>query len=88
MSTISIGTMPDYRAYTRLGIVDSITSESQVRPGERTFRLLIHAGSASASLWLEKEQLQQLAVYIQDAATDSTSKDPGETDSPEETCKG
>lgn len=88
MSTINIELMPDYRAYTRLGIVDSIVSESQGRPGERTFRLLIRAGSASASLWLEKEQLQQLAVYIQDAASDSTNKNPGETDSPEETWKG
>ncbi|MQF70257.1 DUF3090 family protein [SAR202 cluster bacterium AD-804-J14_MRT_500m] len=80
--------MPDYRAYTRLGIVDSVMGESQGRPGERTFRLLIRAGLASASLWLEKEQLQQLATYIQDASSNPSRGDPNETDSPEETWNG
>lgn len=33
-------------------------------PGQRTFRLLVEAERGSASLWMEKEQLFQLALSI------------------------
>ena len=34
-------------------------------PGKRTFRILVDSGSSSAQLWLEKEQLFQLGLAIQ-----------------------
>ena len=80
--------MPDYRAYSRLGTVDSVKSESQGRPGERTFRLLVQAGLASASLWLEKEQLQQIAVYIQEVESNPSSSSAEALESPEATWSG
>ncbi len=42
-----------------------INAEAMGVPGERTFRLVIESGAASASLWLEKEQLSQLAIHIE-----------------------
>jgi len=33
-------------------------------PGHRTFRLLVASGEGTASLWLEKEELQALGVAI------------------------
>ena len=44
---------------TRLG------AEALGEPGERTFRILVDSGTSSAILWVEKEQLLQLAMAIQ-----------------------
>jgi len=58
--------MARYEAKYNLGTITSVSPEAQGQPGKRTFRLLLKAGRASVCLWLEKEQLQQLAVYIQE----------------------
>ena len=50
----------------QFGGVSYIGAEAIGEPGHRSFRLVVKAGMASASLWLEKEQLSQLAVYIQE----------------------
>ncbi|MBM3926300.1 MAG: DUF3090 family protein [SAR202 cluster bacterium] len=66
--------MPKYESKFSLGSVESIRPEAEGSPGKRTFRLAVKSGSASASLWLEKEQLQQVASYIHQVA-ESLSED-------------
>lgn len=41
-----------------------LRAESIGEPGQRTFRILADSGSSSAIIWLEKEQLFQLALAI------------------------
>jgi uncharacterized repeat protein (TIGR03847 family) len=47
------------------GPVDEIDAEAIGEPGHRTFRVLAERGAATASLWLEKEQLQALGMIIE-----------------------
>lgn len=47
------------------GDVDEIDVEAIGEPGHRTFRVLVERGPVTASLWVEKEQLQALAVIIE-----------------------
>lgn len=49
------------------GNVSSILAETFGEPGQRTFRLLMEAGAAQSYVWLEKEQLYQLGIYLQEA---------------------
>jgi uncharacterized repeat protein (TIGR03847 family) len=49
-----------------LGPVLGLEAESVGVPGQRTFRLQAHSARGSARLWLEKEQLQALAVAIEE----------------------
>ena len=58
--------MPPFEANNNFGTVTQISAEALGEPGKRTFRLLVESGAAFAQLWLEKEQLQQLAVYIEE----------------------
>ena len=44
--------------------VTSLRPEALGEPGKRTFRVLVDSGSSSATIWLEKEQLFQLALTI------------------------
>jgi uncharacterized repeat protein (TIGR03847 family) len=44
--------------------VESIRAEAVGDPGQRTFRILVDGDVGSATMWLEKEQLFQLAVAI------------------------
>lgn len=44
--------------------MSSITPEALGEPGKRTFRLLVEDAAGSAMLWMEKEQLFQLAMAI------------------------
>ena len=53
------------QAKYRLGALSKIGVESIGPPGQRTFKLTLQAGAASATLWLEKEQLFQLGTHIQ-----------------------
>ena len=50
-----------------LGAVRSVSAETFGRPGRRTFRLVAEAGRAQSYIWLEKEQLFQLGLYLQQA---------------------
>jgi len=47
-----------------LGRVSSLEAEAIGEPGQRTFRLRVSSGQRTASLWLEKEQLQALALAL------------------------
>ena len=49
-----------------LGAVVSIEALTFGEPGLRTFRVDAHSGSAISSVWMEKEQLLQLGVYLRD----------------------
>ena len=44
--------------------MSSIRPEALGEPGKRTFRLLVEDAAGSAMIWLEKEQLFQLAMAI------------------------
>lgn len=47
-----------------IGELDEIDAEAIGEPGQRAFRLLAESGPITASLWLEKEQLQALGLII------------------------
>jgi len=47
-----------------LGRVDAIKADAIGDPGNRTFRLRAMSSEGSATLWLEKEQLQALGMAI------------------------
>lgn len=52
-----------------LGAISSVEALTFGEPGLRTFRLDIHSGQAYCSIWLEKEQLLQLGVYLNEAVS-------------------
>ncbi|MBM3945382.1 MAG: DUF3090 family protein, partial [SAR202 cluster bacterium] len=41
-----------------------LQAEAMGRPGQRTFRIRVDSGSSSAMIWVEKEQLFQLALAV------------------------
>ncbi len=43
----------------------NVRTEALGEPGKRTFRIMVDSGSSSATIWLEKEQLFQLALAVQ-----------------------
>ena len=45
--------------------VTSIRTEAIGDPGSRTFRILVNSDDSSGTIWLDKEQLLQLAIAIQ-----------------------
>jgi uncharacterized repeat protein (TIGR03847 family) len=47
------------------GDLEEIDAESIGEPGHRTFRILVERGQQTASLWLEKEQLQALGLLLE-----------------------
>jgi len=47
------------------GDLEEIDAESIGEPGHRTFRILVEHGEQTASLWLEKEQLQALGLLLE-----------------------
>ena len=49
-----------------LGAATSIEAVTFGEPGNRTFKLDANSGAASCSIWMEKEQLLQLGVYLRD----------------------
>ena len=54
------------RAQYKFGALSRVEAEAIGVPGQRTFRLVLESGAASATLWLEKEQLSQLALHLQE----------------------
>jgi uncharacterized repeat protein (TIGR03847 family) len=49
-----------------IGPVLGLQAEAIGVPGQRTFRIQAHSSLGAARLWLEKEQLQALAVAIEE----------------------
>lgn len=54
------------------GQVDEIDVEAIGEPGLRTFRVLVERGPDTASLWVEKEQLQALGLILAQQVTQFT----------------
>jgi uncharacterized repeat protein (TIGR03847 family) len=48
----------------QLGLAKHVRPEALGQPGQRTFRLLLATDSQSACLWMEKEQMQALAMAV------------------------
>jgi uncharacterized repeat protein (TIGR03847 family) len=48
-----------------LGLVRGLEAEALGVPGQRTFRLHAHSGRGTVRVWIEKEQLQELAATIE-----------------------
>ena len=68
----------------RFGALERIGAEAIGVPGKRTFRLNLESGAATARLWLEKEQLSQLAIHIHEIITSlSTDVRARSSESPE-----
>jgi uncharacterized repeat protein (TIGR03847 family) len=42
----------------------SVDAEAIGQPGQRTFRLLVKAASRTASIWMEKQQLAGIAIWL------------------------
>jgi len=67
-----------------LGRLASIEPVTFGQPGQRTFRLDLHAGSAFCSVWMEKEQLFQLGVYLKDIVGALSAEDKARESEPSE----
>ena len=67
-----------------LGSLSRVEAVTFGQPGRRTFRLDLHSGSAFCSLWLEKEQLFQLGVYLRDYVAGLSSEEKARESSPQE----
>lgn len=50
--------------WTEFNNVTSLRAEALGEPGQRTFRILVDGGASTAVIWLEKEQLFQLALAM------------------------
>ena len=57
---------------TDLGTVNILGADAVGEPGQRRFRLYAQAGSRSAIMWMEKEQLNTLAVALDRALAQLT----------------
>ena len=71
--------MEEKQVKYQLGTLSRVEPVTLGEPGRRTFRLDLHSGQAFCSLWLEKEQLFQLGVYLRDyvAGLSSEEKEGG-----------
>lgn len=67
-----------------LGRLSGIEPVTFGQPGQRTFRLDLHAGSAFCSVWMEKEQLFQLGVYLKDIVGALSAEDKARESEPRE----
>ena len=67
-----------------LGGLSSIQPVTFGQPGQRTFRLDLNAGPAFCSVWLEKEQLLQLGVYLKELVERLSDDDKGKESFPKE----
>jgi uncharacterized repeat protein (TIGR03847 family) len=62
-----------------MGLVTKIKANAIGVPGQRRFQLLVEAQHGTATIWLEKEQLFQLALAIQELLTSLKEASAGET---------
>ena len=66
-----------------LGLVDAVKAEAIGVPGQRRFRLLLEGPGGSACLWLEKGQLFQLSLAIQQMLARANADQTGLSQPPE-----
>ncbi len=67
-----------------LGTLSKVEAVTFGQPGRRTFRLELQAGPALCHLWLEKEQLLQLGVYLRDYLGGLSTEEKGRSSEPSE----
>ena len=63
--------------------VTNLRAEALGEPGQRTFRVLVDSSNSSAVIWLEKEQLFQLALALNQILTNLSEEADG-PDTPEQ----
>ena len=80
--------MEERQVKYQLGALSRVEPLTFGEPGQRTFRLDLHSGSASCSLWLEKEQLLQLGVYLRDYVAGLSTEEKDRDSSPQEPSWG
>ena len=68
----------------QLGALSSVEPVTFGEPGRRTFKLDLQSGSAVCSIWLEKEQLFQLGVYLRDYVAGLSTEEKERTSEPRE----
>ncbi len=74
-----------------LGSISYIEPRTFGEPGQRTFNLVLEAGAANCTVWLEKEQLFQLGIYLQEVVEAMSPEDKqrqGLTSEPEWSGEG
>ena len=67
-----------------LGSLSLIEAKTFGEPGQRTFHLAIEAGRATGTVWLEKEQLLQLGIYLRDTVESLPEEDESRSSYPRE----
>ncbi len=67
--------MDSSRVRYPLGSLSSIQAKTFGEPGHRTFHLALEAGLANCVVWLEKEQLFQLGIHLQEVVQRLSSED-------------
>ena len=72
---IIIGAMEQHEVKYSLGTLSHIEPRTFGQPGRRTFNLVLEAGAAQCTVWLEKEQLFQLGVYLREAVESLSDED-------------
>ena len=78
--------MPD--AKNEFTQVTRLVPEAIGEPGKRTFRIQVDSASSSARIWLEKEQLFQLALAIQQLMVTLTEETEAPGDPPNAEAPG
>ena len=67
-----------------LGSLSLIEAKTFGEPGQRTFHLALEAGRAIGAVWLEKEQLLQLGIYLRDTVQSLSEDDRARPSQPRE----
>lgn len=67
-----------------LGTLSQVEARTIGEPGHRTFHLALESGQARCSVWLEKEQLFQLGLYLQEAVHSLSEEERERTSEPKE----
>ena len=76
--------MEEKQVKYQLGALSNVEPVTFGEPGRRTFKLDLQSGSAVCALWLEKEQLFQLGVYLRDYVASLSADEKERTSEPKE----
>lgn len=65
-----------------LGLAEHVKADAVGEPGRRTFRIRIVSSAGSASIWMEKEQMQALSMAIDQLLAQLRSNRAGRNEAP------
>ena len=68
----------------QFGSLSFIEPKTFGQPGQRTFNLELESGDARCTVWLEKEQLFQLGIYLQEVVQSLSDEDKAREGPPRE----